>query len=47
MTKREKFERAIKEVARTTEQSKEQVAKKLLEKDDWTWFLVLEAEKTL
>lgn len=42
-----KFQAAIIRVAEITNQTKWEVAEKLKAKDDWTWFLVLEAEKKI
>lgn len=44
MTKQE-LNQAILKVAEATQKSKWEVSKKLLEKDQWTWFLVKEASK--
>jgi len=40
------LEKAILKVATATGETKEQIAAKMMRKDNWTWFLVREAEKS-
>ena len=42
MTKQE-LNQAIEKIAAATSQTKVEIAKKLAEKDSWTWFLIREA----
>lgn len=47
MTKQQLLNLAIERVASIKEVSKWEISSKLMQKDDWTWTLVFEAEKAI